>query len=178
MKRATISIICFIFLFMQSAELQARSFRERSPILKPAKEKAEVSKQESLPKEVIDELPPLDMQEVREIISDIADSWNSGTLSEYLDEGFYNKDRLLDTLAVEVPRDAVLRILNVRNLQVLRKSVERGGEETTVLRSSSVLAVVETQVEFNDPRTGFQRLPGTLEIILRIDETFTAGSDE
>ncbi len=82
---------------------------------------------------------------------------------------FYDKSRLLDALNTNYPRDAKLRILAVQGVQTLAQYVQAGagGVEQLVSRVS---VTARTQVEFNDPRTGAQRLEGTNEYILLFTE--------
>ncbi|MBC8412871.1 hypothetical protein H8E50_04270 [bacterium] len=171
-RKIAVVISLLIALSLPVPDLEA-GIRGRARIQTPSKRLIEAMRRPAVSREIQAELPPLDEQEARTAIISISEAWNSGGLGEYLDESFYNKDRLLDTISSDIPQDAVLRVLNVRNIKMLNNSVAQGEEQGTIIRTSQVSAVVETQVEFNDPKTGFQRLPGTLEMVLKIDEIFS-----
>ena len=166
------SLLLLSFSFINDAS--SRSFRgvDRiiSPVNKAVVQKDNVQKPAAEPDV---QLPAFDEVIVRKAITELADSWNSGGLGEFVDEGFYNRDRLLDTLSSDIPEDAILRVIDIRNIKQLDSMVSEGNKAGTFDRTSRVSATVETQIEFNDPVTGFQRLPGTLEMILNVVESFT-----
>jgi len=94
-----------------------------------------------------------------------AKSWNTPALGSGLSRAFYDRERVMDALVTRVPRDAVLRVLAVQSAQVLSQETRRtsNGLETEVV--TRVAVVLRTQVEFNDPATGFQRREGLNEAI-------------
>lgn len=173
MRKIIFITITLIFLVGGSiSDLSARGFREAERIQKPPAA-GTLKKIKPPAQDIIAQLPPFDKKAVQKAVHELASAWNEGTLSEYLDPGFYNKEKLLDAISKSVPSDATLRILNVRNVKQLKESVQQTGK--AVERISSVSATVETQIEFDDPLTGFQRLPGTSEFIFMITETFSSG---
>jgi len=174
MKNKLLVILTISFFSICAAgNAQARSFRGAEIILSPV---APLQKDDARPKladaALAAQLPAFDAGLVRNAVTDLAEAWNTGRLSDHLDEGFYNRDRLLDTISSDIPKNAVLRVLTIRNIIVLNSSVSRDAKTQKVERASRVTATVETQVEFNDPVNGFQRLPGTLELTLQVVEGF------
>lgn len=102
----------------------------------------------------------------------VASAWNTPDLEKLLSPSFYDRQRLLDAIATQVPRDARLRIVGVQAMQVLGTSKRRardGRGEETVTRVSVTL---QTQIEFNDPVRGFQRLEGVNEAVFSFVGTF------
>ena len=140
---------------------EARQFRVVQPILRPA----------ALPRGAERVFPanPIDRRVVRSAVESVVGAWYGGDLETLLDERFANRSRLLDTIAEVVPRDARLRILSIRGISTLDQFRQRlpGGGMRLV---STISAVVRTQLEFNDPSEGFQRLAGTNEFIFRVEE--------
>lgn len=118
----------------------------------------------------VKQVQPLDSKKLQEAVRDAVTSWNNGDLSDKLDETFYDKDRLLDSISEKVPRDAKVRVLAVRNVEILQQY--RGAQAPTTTReglTSLVTATVRTQIEYTDPKKGFQRIEGVNELILRIE---------
>jgi hypothetical protein len=118
---------------------------------------------------VVSALRPVKVAWVDAAVQELAASWNTPQLRPLLTDNFYDKDRLLDALNAQVPRDAKLRVLGVQGIQTLSQYLLKNPAGTEEL-VSRVSVTVRTQVEFNDPRTGFQRLDGTNEFILRVVE--------
>jgi len=110
---------------------------------------------------------PVDTREVEKGVEKIMSAWNTPEMDVKLGSEFYNKDRLLDKLATGVPKDAKLRLLSVQGVQTLNQHIQKNdsGESSLV---SMVSATARTQVEYNDPTKGFQRLEGTNEYILKV----------
>jgi hypothetical protein len=112
---------------------------------------------------------PVDPALVSEALQALARAWNTGSLEPLLADNFTNRQRLLDTLQEVAPRDARLQILGVQSV-VTHDQILQRGEDGAMRRVSTVTAVALTQIEFNDPRTGFQRLQGTNEYTFRVTE--------
>jgi hypothetical protein len=53
---------------------------------------------------------PVPREKVEEAVATIAAAWNTPTLARHLSKNFYDRDRLLDNLASQSPRDARLRV--------------------------------------------------------------------
>ncbi len=109
------------------------------------------------------------MAQAESAMQSVAAAWNTPQLDPLLASNFYDKSRLLDALNTNYPRDAKLRVLAVQGVQTLGQYVQpsASGAEQLVSRVS---VTARTQVEFNDPRTGAQRLEGTNEYILLFTE--------
>lgn len=114
---------------------------------------------------------PVSPETVRAAIERLVKAWNTPALEPLLSERFPDKERLLDTLASRVPRDARLNLLAIQGIQVLaqRAAPAANGVEQEIV--SRVSVTFRTQVEFNDPATGFQRREGVNEVILTVRET-------
>lgn len=147
-------LLCF-----QLPVADARQFRTIRTIATP----------EKLPENAqpVERFRPVKAQIVRAAVEKLAEAWNTGTLDPLLSrEKFYNKDRLLDTLAGDIPRDATLRVLSVGGITTLDQYFQpREGRRKQV---NIVSAIVRTQIEFNDPNNGFIRLDGRNEFVLEV----------
>jgi hypothetical protein len=104
-------------------------------------------------------------------VASLERAWNTPDLEKLLSSAFYDRQRLLDAMVTKVPRDARLRIVGVQAIQVLGtvKRQGRDGREEIVTRVSVTL---RTQVEYNDPASGFQRLEGLNEAVFAFPGTF------
>lgn len=112
---------------------------------------------------------PVSAAKIEEAVKKIVDAWNTPDLGQMLAGNFYDKSRLVDTLNTKAPRDAKLRVLSVQGMQTLDQHLQKTGSGAEQ-RVSRVSVTVRTQLEYNDPQAGFQRLDGTNEIILLITE--------
>lgn len=102
---------------------------------------------------------------VMRTVDALARAWNTPELDRLLGPALHDRQRLLDALVTKVPRDARLRILGVQSIQVLgpaKRPARDGRGEVVVTR---VAVMLRTQVEYNDPATGFQRLEGLNEAV-------------
>ncbi|MCS3903361.1 hypothetical protein J2T55_001382 [Methylohalomonas lacus] len=166
MKRHALLFAALILLLTgimptTSTDSQARTFREFRQIPKP----------EGLPDnaERVETIEPVDRELVERGVREILGAWNSGQLESLLAEAFVNRQKLADTLITVVPRDAELDLLSLRSFSTLEQyntAVSQKGR----YRVSKVSAVIRMQVIFNDPQTGYQRLPNTSEFIIEIRE--------
>jgi len=111
---------------------------------------------------------PVARQQVEQGMKSLLDNWNQGDSEALLDAQFYDRTRLSDSIQEDVPRDASLRLLGVQGSQVLEQY--RYQEDGNTLLSSVVSVTANTQMEFNDPESGFRRLNGQNEYIIRIDQ--------
>lgn len=107
---------------------------------------------------------PVARDAVEQAVRAVADAWNTGRLSDLLANDMQDAGRLRDTLAEVLPRDARLTVLSVQGVSTLDQYLRDGK------RYSTVLAVVRTQVEFNDPRVGYKRLEGLNQWTFRVEE--------
>ena len=148
------------------AQLQSRDFRAFNPIATPAAPALRLSSPRAVPREVVEKA-----------VRDITNAWNSGRLEAYLDRDFANGFRLEDVFRFTLPRDAKLTVLSIRSVTVLDQQMRADTTKpnqpaSAVSVVSLVSAIVETQIEFLDGRTGFVRLPGANEFTLRVTEAF------
>jgi len=145
-----------------SSGAHARSFREMNPIGQPEPLGAHQTRPTTV--------RAVSQDRVRQAMDGIAQAWSGGNISRFLDANFANGNRLADTVREVVPRDARLRIISVRSAATLDQRMESPPGQAAK-RISTVSALVESQIEFNDPTRGFQTLKGTNEYILRFVET-------
>lgn len=141
---------------------EARRFRAINPIATP----------ENIPSGAVrmDRRQPVDPEIIRAAVQQLADAWNTGHLGDLLDrERFYDRSRLLDVIAEEVPRDAKLRVVSVGAVSTLDQYRQK--DKAKLIQVSTVSALVRTQIEFTLPTFGFQRLDGTTEFTLQVRET-------
>lgn len=94
-------------------------------------------------------------------------TWNTPAADSVLDDSFYDREQLLDNLRGGAPLDARLRILGVRSVNILgqRPDVLPDGRKIIV---SAAVAVVDTQIEFEDPDRGFRQVRGLNEYHLDV----------
>lgn len=107
---------------------------------------------------------------VRAAVERLVKSWNTPDLGPLLSERFPDKARLLDALASGVPRDARLGLLAIQGMQVLDQRFAPSANGIELEVTSRVSVTFRTQVEFNDPSSGFQRREGVNEAILTVRE--------
>lgn len=102
-------------------------------------------------------------------VNQVVDAWENGELGKVLGDDFQDRQRLLDSMAEDVPRDAEIRLLGVRGVQTVQQFAgpQKQGSREVV---SVVSLTVDSQVEFNDPERGFRRLRGQNQFLLRITE--------
>ena len=150
-----------VMLILMHGPAEARSFRDFNAIPTPG----------ALPDNatMVEDIRFLDRDLVVRGVNHILDAWNRGELMPVLAENFVNAQKLEDTVLTTVPRDATLSLESLGSYNVLRQyridDPERGK-----YRVSRVAVTVRLQLTFNDPRTGYQRLPSTSEFILDIRE--------
>ena len=159
MKKPGFSI-GFLVLLLAGAYAQAQEFRMLNRIPTPA------AAQRLPPGASIVSTPrPVPASDIEAAVRDIAAAWNSPALEPMLAENFYDKSRLVSALAAGVPRDAELRVVSIQGSQVVSQYTLAGADGQRALYSR-VAVTVRTQVEYNDPQRGFQRLDGTNDLVL------------
>ncbi|MBI2192173.1 MAG: hypothetical protein HYU36_09325 [Planctomycetes bacterium] len=153
----------FLSLILSSPfPVEAREFRDLRPI--PTRQKLPEG---ALP---VEEPVSVEPETLKNAVKELAASWNSPDFEAKLSSQFYDKQRLLDSMSEKVPRDAQVRILGVGNIQVIQqyRQPEPGGGPGEIL-VSTVTVTAQTQIEFNDPSRGFQRINGTNQLILQVE---------
>lgn len=172
MNRATPTIA--VLLCALSSVLCAAEFRSITPIQQPAAPTwigANAASAEQSPE--LDRI----VREARARVPDLAraglqklmDAWNQGNVDQYLADNFFDRQRFLDAIQSRVPRDARVRILAIESVQPLEQTNDLDRRDVLrLLVNTRVSAVVRTQIEYNDPRAGFQRVEGVNEFILQL----------
>ena len=140
--------------------LFASEFRSILPILKPYA--SAISNTSEKP------LKPVPRKKVTNAVKQVIDAWNQNQLGDVLDDSFYDRSRLVDAMATDVPRDARLETLSVGDVQTLNSEVVDTPEGR--MSRSTVMVSVKTQLTFNDSSKGYQRREGTNTYILTITE--------
>lgn len=154
-------LVALVTLALLLGNAEARSFRSFSAIPTPG----------ALPDnaEMLEEIRFLDRELVERGVNHILDAWNRGELAPVLAEDFADAQKLADTVLTTVPRDARLLLESLASYNVVRQyrieDPDRGAYRVT-----RVAVTVRLQLTFNDPQTGYQRLPSTSEFILDIRE--------
>ncbi len=110
---------------------------------------------------------PLDPGGVRVNVEQFMSKWNDGDLGGMIAENFYEKSRFEDAMLTNVPRDARVKVQGIGGVQTMQQVVvdDPAGGRVRVTTGS---AMVRTQIEFNDPKQGFVKVPGTNEVIFEI----------
>jgi hypothetical protein len=152
-------VIGLLAVALAAPAAQAEQFRNFNTIRTPA----------ALPPGTVpvEQVEPIDPSLIEQAVRDLMAAWNSGGLERMLSNDFFNKSRLLDAIAEDVPRNATIRILGIQAVQTLSQLERPEGPGTTIV-ISTVSATVRTQVEFEDPSTGFNRLEGLADYIFDI----------
>lgn len=104
---------------------------------------------------------------VSRLLREFLKSWNGGELEDHLAGNFYDRNRLLDTISEDVPRDARLRLVSVQGVDMLDQSSRALGRGRFVV-VSRVAARARIQIEFTDPGFGFRRIETNAEYIFKV----------
>lgn len=107
-------------------------------------------------------LPAVAPELAEAFLTELFARWNRPGMSTLLAADFRDRDRLLEALAFQVPADARLRLIGIGGIHTLAQERVEGG----VL--STVVATVHAQVEYEDPRAGFQLHEGVADYVFRI----------
>ncbi|MCX8111560.1 MAG: hypothetical protein N3D15_09995 [Syntrophorhabdaceae bacterium] len=161
MTQAKFFIFC-LFILITTTPLYSQETRRIQPIRTPAY----VSEPLAEGVEQIKTPIPVDRQVVEKTMEAIAASWNTSNMTKTLSKDFYEKDRLMDTMTAKAPVDAKLRIISIGSYNVLNQGVKKDSDGDLLISRVSVTA--KTQIEYNDPKDGFQRREGEQEYIIKI----------
>ncbi|MBM3560328.1 MAG: hypothetical protein FJX53_10730 [Alphaproteobacteria bacterium] len=104
---------------------------------------------------------------VEQIFAAFADGGRG--IDRLLASDFANRQRLIDDIGARVPRDARLRVLAIQSVRTMEQ-VEATGADGRPARVSRVIAIVRSQLEYDDPVAGFRRLEGVADYIFRIEQ--------
>lgn len=151
-------------LFLSADGSQARQFRHIVPIASSEKPTANLP-EGAIP---VDQVIQLDRDEVEPLLREVLEEWNGSGMAGTLAEEFYDNSRLMDAMDTIVPRDAKLRLQSIQGIQTVQQYIlpDQVGDRDKMI--SIVSATARTQVEFESPGTGFVRLPGINEFILKV----------
>ena len=152
-------MLMFVFFFPQSAAGQEK--RVINPIATPAKLK--------VGGEAVKTPVPPATETVKANVEKAFKTWNNGDMSDMLSDSFYNKSRFGDAMQTNIPTDSQLKIQSIGSVQTMEQRIVTdpdGGRSRVTLGA----VTVRSQVEFNDPRNGFVRVPGTNEIVFEMRE--------
>ena len=157
-------ILIILLVIGHIATLQARQFRQIIPIVSP---QAPTS---NLPVGAVpvNQVTQLDRGLVESSLRKVLDQWNKAGMAETLTKEFYDSSRLMDAMDTIVPRDAKLRLQSIQGIQTLQQYVVPGSDGERGEMVSVVSATARTQLEFEQPGTGFIKRPGINEFILEI----------
>ncbi len=160
-----LSLACLALLAVVLASpVESRQFRSVVPIATPARIKS------ALPDgaQAVDKPEQLDRSKVKAAVDQVLSKWNTGEMEGTLSDQFFDRTRLTDVVDNVVPRDAILRVQSVQGVQTLQQYVMPGDDGNS--RVSIVSATVRTQLEYNDPESGYVAVPGVNEFILKVTE--------
>jgi hypothetical protein len=119
--------------------------------------------------EAVEKPIPLNVETVRSNVERVFDTWNNGDVSNMLSDNFYDKARFGDAMQTDIPRDSKLKVVGMGAMQTLEQRIVTDPDGTR--RRVTLGSVnVNSQVEFNDPKNGFVRVPGTNEIVFEMSE--------
>ncbi|MGE0254265.1 MAG: hypothetical protein AB7N54_08175 [Alphaproteobacteria bacterium] len=114
---------------------------------------------------------PVDRKIIAASVEQIFAAFSDGGrgIDRLLADDFANRQRFIDDIGVRVPRDARLRVIAVQSVRTMEQ-VEATRADGRPVRISRVVATVRSQLEYNDPTTGFRRLEGVADYIFRIEQ--------
>lgn len=150
----------------------ARDFRSFNAIPKPGENKGKARKALDLKlrNKLLSPIPVPDRL-IRNGVRKITQAWNRRNLVSYLDEDFRDASFLRDDLIYDLPRDLKIRVLGIRGSQTLSQEFQQKREQTWLV--SHVAVSVRTQLEFNAVDTGYQKLQGEQEWVLKVEQSVT-----
>lgn len=156
------SLCLMLMIFSISHNADARQFRKLAPI-PVSPDVATLKNQDRL----VTNLEPIEARFVQEKIEEIVASWNTQGLQHYLDTLFPNRWQLISVLNRDIPKDAVLQLLTVQNINTINQQWVTNTPEKRV-RESTVVATVNLQIRFLDATRGVITLPHTSQFYLRV----------
>lgn len=153
-----------IFLVAGVLNASAQECRRIQPIATPAEKDTPIV--EGAKK--VNEVRAIDRQVVEKTMRQIAESWNTPEMAKKLASGFYDRDRLTDSMNANAPVDARLRFLSIGSYRILRQEIKAEADGDRLISRVSVIA--KSQIEYNDPVNGFQKRQGEQEYIIKITQ--------
>lgn len=153
-------------LALSMTSVDAREFRERRTITTPLNEEKLAGPAEDGSVKLTDAVQ-LDEAKIKAAIIRLMSNWGTPELERNLSSRFSNRQQLLDAIATDVPFDAKLDVQSVRGIRVLSQRSKQDAQHGRVI-VSVVAAEVETDVRYQDPQLGFQKLNGLGEYVFEI----------
>jgi len=156
-----VSFILLAFIFLSSYTTEAQEMRSINLIATPTKLKREG--------QVVQKPVPLDTEKVRSSVESLFNTWNNGDIGNMISDNFYEKSRFNDAMQTNIPKDSKAKIQGMGSVQTLEQRIinDPDGSRRRVTLGS---VTVKSQIEFNDPKNGFIRVPGTNEIVFEMVE--------
>jgi hypothetical protein len=160
----TLVLVFALTIIMVTVNLEGQEHRRIQPIATPAG----VQTPMIAGARQVKDIKPIDRQTVEGAMLSVAESWNMPGMAQKLTSTFYEKDRLMDTMAAIVPTDAKLRLISIGSYSILRQEIlpDPGGD----LLISRVSVIARTQVEYSDAHSGFQRREGEQEYTIKVTQ--------
>lgn len=152
--------LLFLLVFVLASSGTAQEVRRFQKIRRPGAAGAEAYRQVQ---------KPIPSGDVNGAVQKFAQDWSNRELQDQLAESFQQKQRLLESAELRVPRDAVMQVESTRNIYTLSQE-ERVGASGKRERVSVVSATVATRILCNDPGSGFVSVPGENEILFEVVE--------
>jgi hypothetical protein len=164
MNRWSITLVLALTIIMVMVNLEAQEHRRIQPIATPAG----VQKPTVAGAQEVKDIKSIDRQPIEGAMRSVMESWNTPAMAKTLASTFYEKDRLMDTMATTASTDAKLRLISVGSYSILRQEIlpDPAGD----LLISRVSVIARTQVEYNDARNGFQRREGEQEYTIKVTQ--------
>lgn len=160
MKKILFAVALLVATLTMADSSLAREFREKRQIkTKLNAEKFMASDDGSVK---VDVPVKLDDQLIRSAIQSVFDNWGTTEITKYLGDKFPNRTQLLNAFDRHVPYDARLEVRSIRAVRTIGQRTKDGNI------ISVVAADVETEVFYQDPTLGVQRLRGTGEYVFEL----------
>lgn len=160
MKKTTLLLAILVLMFATVSSVSAREFREMRQIKTPLNlEQIQKGEEGTTP---VTQPVKIDDALIRAAIESLFNSWGTNDVERYIADKFPNRNQLLTAFGTHVPMDARLEIRGIRAVRVLS---QRNKDDNLV---SIVSAEVETDVRYQDPTLGLQRLRGTGEYVFEL----------
>lgn len=132
---------------------------------------APINTPEALPDDahVVEQTVPVPRAEMNDAVQEIAQDWSRGEMGQHMAEGFHQKDRYLESMNFNVPKNTRMQVESTQGVSTLNQYV-RTGTSGRRERVSTVAATLNTRLMVNDPSTGFLGVPGSNEVIFEVVE--------
>lgn len=160
MKKTLLTLSLLLAIFATATSSDAREFREKRQI-KTKLNAEQFTKSDDGSEKIVTPVK-VDDALIRSAIQSVFDNWGTTEISKYLGDKFPNRNQLVGALERHVPYDARLEVRSIRAIRTLGQRTKDGNV------ISVVAADVETEVFYQDPTLGVQRLRGTGEYVFEL----------